>query len=80
VQTDVKKQLDELRDKLLALGVITKTTVDGVDIYAPKPGTVPMVQAQAVYNYFGIKYDRSYGVHNPKYVKALLSNSIQALN
>jgi len=80
VQTEVKKQLDELRDKLLALGVITKTTVDGEDIYAPKPGSVPMVQAQAVYNYFGIKYDRSYGVHNPKYVKALLANSIQALN
>jgi hypothetical protein len=80
VQTDVKKQLDVLRDKLLALDVITKTTVDGVDSYAPKPGTVPMVQAQAVFNYMGIKYDRSYGVHNPKYVKALLANSIQALN
>ena len=30
-----------------------------------------MVQAQAIFNYFGVKYDRSYGVHNPKYVKAI---------
>jgi hypothetical protein len=64
----------------LALGVITKTTVDGVDTYAPKAGSVPMVQAQAVFNYFGIKYDRSLGVHNPKYVKALLVNTLEALN
>ena len=80
IQTDTKEKLDQLRDKLLAIGVITKTTVDGVDSYSPKPGSVPMVQAQAVYNYFGIKYDRSYGVHNPKYVKAILANSLDALN
>ena len=80
IQTDTQEKLEQLRDKLLALGVITKTTVDGVDSYAPKAGTVPMVQAQAAFNYFGIKYDRSYGVHNPKYVKAILANSLDALN
>ncbi|MDP2888547.1 MAG: hypothetical protein Q8P34_06205 [Bacteroidota bacterium] len=80
IQTDTQGKLDQLRDKLLALGVITKTTVDGVDSYSPKAGSVPMVQAQAVYNYFGIKYDRSLGVHNPKYVKALLVNTLEALN
>lgn len=80
IQTDTQERLTQLRDKLLALGVITKTTVDGVDTYAPKAGSVPMVQAQAVFNYFGIKYDRSLGVHNPKYVKALLVNTLEALN
>ncbi|MDP3433769.1 MAG: hypothetical protein Q8T04_12485 [Bacteroidota bacterium] len=80
IQTDTQAKLTQLRDKLLALGVITKTTVDGVDTYAPKAGSVPMVQAQAVFNYFGIKYDRSLGVHNPKYVKALLVNTLEALN
>ncbi|MDP2114091.1 MAG: hypothetical protein Q8K69_08545, partial [Bacteroidota bacterium] len=80
IQTDTQQRLTQLRDKLLALGVITKTTVDGVDTYAPKAGSVPMVQAQAVFNYFGIKYDRSLGVHNPKYVKALLVNTLEALN
>lgn len=80
IQTDTQAKLDQLRDKLLALGVITKTTVDGVNSYSPKAGSVPMVQAQAVFNYFGIKYDRSLGVHNPKYVKALLVNTLEALN
>jgi len=81
IQSDTHAKLDLLRDKLLALGVITETTVDGEVSYSPKAGvTVPMVQAQAVYNYFGIKYDRSYGVHNPKYVKALLTNTLEALN
>lgn len=80
IQTDTQAKLDQLREKLLTLGVITKTTVDGVDSYSPKAGTVPMVHAQAVFNYFGIKYDRSLGVHNPKYVKALLVNTLEALD
>jgi hypothetical protein len=80
VQSDVHAKLVQLRDKLLALGVITKTTVDGVDTYAPKPGTIPMVQAQAIFNYFGLEEDRSLGVHNPKYVRALLVNTLEALN
>lgn len=79
VQTDIKAKLDQLNKRLLELGLITETVVDGVVEYAPKPGTVPMVHAQAVYNYFGVKYDRSYGVHNPKYVKAILQNTIEAL-
>ncbi len=80
VQTDTQEKLDQIRDKLLAIGVITKKTdEDGVVSYSPKPGTVPMVQAQAVYNYFGVKYDRSLGVHNPKYVKAILTNTLEAL-
>lgn len=81
VQTDVKAKLDQLRDKLVELGAIAKTTTDGVDTYAPvDKKVVPMVQAQAVFNYFGLEEDRSFGVHNPKYVKALLSNSLEALN
>jgi hypothetical protein len=81
VQTDTHAKLVQLRDRLVELGAMTKTTVDGVDTYAPADKkVVPMVQAQAVYNYFGIEEDRSLGVHNPKYVKAILANSIAALN
>jgi hypothetical protein len=80
IQTDTKEKLEQLNAKLLALGLITETIEDGEVHYSPKPGTVPMVHAQAVFNYFGIKYDRSYGVHNPKYVKAILQNTIEALN
>jgi hypothetical protein len=81
VQTDVHEKLVQLRDKLVGLGAITKTTTDGVDAYAPTDKlTVPMVQAQAVFNYFGIEEDRSLGVHNPKYIKAVLTNTLEALN
>lgn len=81
VQSDVHARLVELRDKLVALGAIIKTTADGVDTYAPADKkSVPMVQAQAVFNYFGLEEDRSLGVHNPKYVRALLVNTLEALN
>lgn len=81
VQSDVKAKLDQLRDKLVELGAIAKTTTDGVDTYAPvDKKVVPMVQAQAVFNYFGLEEDRSFGVHNPKYVRALLVNTLEALN
>lgn len=80
VQTATKEKLDQLNAKLLALGLIVETIEEGEVHYSPKPGTVPMVHAQAVYNYFGVKYDRSYGVHNPKYVNAILQNTLEALN
>lgn len=80
VQTDVHNKLVQLRDKLVELGVIVKTPVDGVDTYTPASKTVPMVQAQACFNYYGIEEDRSLGVHNPKYVNALLINTLEALN
>lgn len=81
VQSDVHAKLELLRDKLVELGAIIKTTTDGVDTYAPADKkTVPMVQAQAVFNYFGIEEDRSLGVHNPKYVRAVLVNTLEALN
>ncbi len=40
---------------------------------------IPMVQAQAFFNWVGLEEDRSMGAHNPKYVKALLKNSIDAI-
>lgn len=81
IQSDTHAKLVQLRDKLIELGAMKKTTVEGVDTYAPvDKKSVPMVQAQAVFNYFGIEEDRSLGVHNPKYVKALLVNTLEALN
>lgn len=83
VQTNVTAKLVQLRDKLVSMGLITATpsaTDPTVINYAPKAGTVPMVQAQALYNYFGLMDDRSEGVHNPKYINALLTNTLEALN
>ena len=42
-------------------------------------GIYPVVLAQAAWNYKTLLEDKSEGVHNPDYVKALLSNSIEAL-
>jgi hypothetical protein len=77
VQTTVKQDLDELRDKLLELGILAGDEEHG---YHPVAGTYPMLQAQAFFNWKGLKEDSSYGVHNPKYVEALLFNTLEALN
>lgn len=78
VQSDVQALLDQLRDKLIAKGVLAYVDADAA--YEPKVGTYPMIQAQAYYNWIGLVEDRSLGVHNPKYVRALLVNTLEALN
>lgn len=77
VQTEVEEMLVELRDELVALGVVFWD--EEALAYEPVVGTHPMVQVQAFFNWIGLEEDRSMGVHNPKYVKALLRNSIDAL-
>lgn len=76
VQTEVHEKLITLRDKLIELGVVEGDEEHG---YHPVVGTYPMAQARAFFNWVGLEEDRSLGVHNPKYVKALLTNSIEAL-
>jgi len=82
VQTEIAADLVQLRDLLVAKGLV-KATPDAIDptiiTYSAISKTFPMVQAQAAYNYFGLMDDRSEGVHNPPYVRALLLNSIAAL-
>jgi nitrate reductase cytochrome c-type subunit len=77
VQTEVEHLLVQLRDKLMELGVVEYVEADAA--YEPIVGTYPMVQAQAYFNWIGIEEDRSLGAHNPKYIKALLLNTIEAL-
>ena len=83
IQTEIAADLVKLRDLLIAKGVVTATpdaTDPTIITYAPKVGTFPMVQAQAYFNWIGITEDRSEGVHNPPYVRALLLNSIEAMS
>jgi len=40
---------------------------------------IPAKEAQAIWNYKTLEEDKSAGIHNPGYAKALLKNSIQAL-
>ena len=45
----------------------------------PVPGLYPVGTAQAAWNYLFVLEDMSKGVHNPEYSKALIKNSIEAL-
>ena len=64
--------LATLKDLLLAKGAITASgsTVSGI---------WPANVAQATWNYKTLTEDQSNGIHNPAYTRALLKNSIEAL-
>ena len=61
-----------LQAKLLDLGAITSS---GRSV----TGTWPANVAQAVWNYRSLIEDKSNGVHNPAYTRALLKNTLDAL-
>ncbi len=94
VRTQVEADLETLRDLLIAQGVVEEAvetlfeldpeTGDIVEVlesdgYHPVVGTYTMAQAQAFFNWVGLLEDRSFGVHNPAYTKALIANSIEAI-
>jgi hypothetical protein len=64
--------LARLRELLIATGAITDSGSAVPGIYSPQV-------AQATWNYMTLEADGSQGVHNPNYAKALLKNSIEAL-
>jgi hypothetical protein len=74
-QSDNQERMIVLRDLLVEAGVMVFTGEE----YEVVTGTYPMVQAQAYFNWIGLQDEGSLGVHNPPYVKALLVNSIEAL-
>ncbi len=95
VADEMADLLEELRDLLIAKGVIEEGIEDLFELdeetgdivqvqlsegYHPVVGEHPMVLAQAFFNWVGLAEDRSLGAHNPKYYKALLKNSIDAVN
>jgi len=77
VRTDVETKLETLRDELVRLGVVVWVEED--EAYEPVVGTYPMIQARAFFNWVGLEEDRSFGTHNPKYIDALLQNTIEAI-
>lgn len=77
VQTDIAAKLDELKGILITKGVIDGNETDG---YHPVVGEHTLLEAQAFFNWIGLVEDRSLGVHNPKYVEALVYNTIEQLN
>jgi len=72
VQTEIQALIDELKDLLVAEGLITESG-SGIT------GTFTSVQAGALWNYKTVTEDRSLGVHNPQFAKVLLQTAIDAL-
>ena len=72
-QTEVEELLAELAALLVEAGIMTEAGGSAVK------GTYSSDVAGARMNYQMCLEDRSDGVHNPKYVKALLTNSIESL-
>ena len=73
VVTDYEADYAILQSLLFNMGAITSSgsTTSG--------NTWPAPVAQAIWNYRTLLEDKSQGVHNPEYTKALLKNSIEAL-
>ena len=72
IQTEVMDLLDQLEVKLEAAG----SYHDG----HPVVGTYHISVAEATYNYIWLApEDKSYGVHNPEYILAVLKNTLASL-
>ncbi|MGD8404526.1 MAG: TIR domain-containing protein [Anaerolineales bacterium] len=77
VQTEVQAMLDELGDLLVAYGVLSENSPDGHPTVTETPENV----AIALWNWIYVAHeDKSLGVHNPAYTRALLEGSFEALN
>lgn len=75
VQTEIAGLLDELKILLIANNLIDDTNhaVPG------SPGRISADQAGILLNYLMVLNEGSHGVHNTRYSRALLQNSIEAL-
>ncbi|MBN1305559.1 MAG: hypothetical protein JXA13_14060 [Anaerolineales bacterium] len=71
-QAEVQTQLDELEAALIAKGMLDEEGEPVLDSY-------PEAEAAALWNWITITEDRSSGVHNPNYTKALLETSLEAV-
>ncbi|MBL4938800.1 MAG: hypothetical protein JKY16_00650 [Lutibacter sp.] len=76
LMTNLQEEVDGYMTELEVLFEAQGLLVDGSLVYnVDYPATV----ADAYWNYKFIYYDHSKGVHNPAYTRALLKNSIEAL-
>ncbi|MDT8340708.1 MAG: hypothetical protein RQ751_04280 [Longimicrobiales bacterium] len=78
----VLAQLIELEQLLVNAGIkvamSTDYTIHGLNVFAV-PGEYPANLAAAFANWQMFAEDRSLGLHNPPYVKAVLTNTIEAI-
>ncbi|HYW97074.1 MAG TPA: hypothetical protein VE870_15895 [Bacteroidales bacterium] len=79
VQTQDSTLLANLKTNLVDAGILNAGS-GLVNASSSKPLTISSDQAGALLNYYLIMEDRSMGIHNPAYAKALLQNSIEVFN
>ena len=73
LQTEVQAMLDELEEALIAKALLDEEGHPAVE-------NLPEAEAAALWNWIYIAHeDKSVGVHNPAYTKALLEASLEAL-
>ncbi len=73
VQTETQAMLDELEEGLLAKGWLDEEGHPAVEF-------IPEDEAAALWNWIYIAHeDKSLGVHNPAYTKALIEAGLEAL-
>jgi len=76
VQTEVQAMIDELGDALVAAGVLNENSEEGHPIVTEAPEGV----AIALFNWIYVAHeDKSKGVHNPGYTRALLQAGLDAM-
>jgi formate-dependent nitrite reductase cytochrome c552 subunit len=82
-QTEINDLLIQLLAKLVALGVTNESGYvqgdNGGNASTSNPATLTPNEAGAVLNYKLVASDKSLGIHNLLYAKALLTNSIESL-
>jgi hypothetical protein len=77
-QTEIEELLEDLKLALADLGVFDSDTA----LWNVPRGDSLVVSADvagAMINYKVVEEDRSLGIHNPPYIKALLTNTLEAL-
>lgn len=75
--------INELRQKLFDMGYIDDhdyVIANGERASSDNPLEISPLHAAAVYNFKFITEDKSMLIHNPMYAKALVQNSLEALN
>ena len=78
-QTEVADLLLQLGTRLNELGIL-RDDLELANASSSAPLELTNVQLGALWNYQYVREDKSLGVHNGKYAKALLKNSLAALN
>jgi hypothetical protein len=78
VQTEVAAMLEELHGLFVDKGLLNPET-DLWNASTSAPLTVPEAVAQAMWNYKFLTYDKSNGVHNSSYAKAMLEAALETM-